>query len=437
MKLPGHLQVDGNIEAANIPSEFYGITVKLHDDTAASKSVNVISFDQDWFYLSQNPTNTDEAGVNYRVNRALLETEFMPIEFKDVDGNALAFTGSMATNVSTGEALLTINSLAGETAGLRLVDKGDIKWILSKASNNTFSIFDWVNNQTPLNIQQGAGDQALQFKNDNTIKTNTAELTVVGRINFRGGVIGFYLGNSEDVNTGGAEEDDVLKFNAVTGVWGPEAESAGGVTFTDGTNSYPNASELNFNSDDFYLSGTTDSPATPVVNTRRHFLMIGRSGTQTGLGYTGTGNVFQYNVAGGMGENITFNTSTFTATLAANHTYKMTLAPQIGFDSGNIGANDRAFLAFTDPDDSDSRYEDSFTNSVGNVEILNHQVDIDPVAENNTYGSNNRTEEEIPVKTIFLRVGSVNKKVRITGQSITGTVDSFHNRSWWTIEQVD
>jgi len=47
-------------------SGFYGITVKHSDDSASFRGLNVIAFEVDNFYLTQNSPNTDEVIVNFR-----------------------------------------------------------------------------------------------------------------------------------------------------------------------------------------------------------------------------------------------------------------------------------------------------------------------------------------------------------------------------------
>jgi hypothetical protein len=71
MKLKGHLQVSGNINAANFPQasgegNFYGITVKQTTDVEYFTGIKVLSFNNDSFYISQNDPNTDEVIVNFR-----------------------------------------------------------------------------------------------------------------------------------------------------------------------------------------------------------------------------------------------------------------------------------------------------------------------------------------------------------------------------------
>jgi hypothetical protein len=55
---------------------FYGITVKQTDDEAVFRNVNVVAFDTDFFYITQNDPNTDEAIVNFRENVAFPDDFF-------------------------------------------------------------------------------------------------------------------------------------------------------------------------------------------------------------------------------------------------------------------------------------------------------------------------------------------------------------------------
>jgi hypothetical protein len=49
-----------------IPPAFYGITVKLSDDSAAFKDINLLSFETADFYITQNASNPDEVQINFR-----------------------------------------------------------------------------------------------------------------------------------------------------------------------------------------------------------------------------------------------------------------------------------------------------------------------------------------------------------------------------------
>jgi hypothetical protein len=45
---------------------FYGITAKHQDDSAVFSGLNVLAFDEEFFYLTQNAPNTDEVQINLR-----------------------------------------------------------------------------------------------------------------------------------------------------------------------------------------------------------------------------------------------------------------------------------------------------------------------------------------------------------------------------------
>ena len=72
MKLKGHLQVLGNLEAANFSqdvADFYGISVKqvrINQNIHGYRGINTISFNDESFYLKQNSPNTDEVLVNFK-----------------------------------------------------------------------------------------------------------------------------------------------------------------------------------------------------------------------------------------------------------------------------------------------------------------------------------------------------------------------------------
>ena len=67
-RVKGHLQIDGDLKARNFPVDdsFYGITVKQTDDIASFSGINVLAFESDGFYITQNDPNTDEAIVGLR-----------------------------------------------------------------------------------------------------------------------------------------------------------------------------------------------------------------------------------------------------------------------------------------------------------------------------------------------------------------------------------
>lgn len=54
------------ILSAGSASDFYGVTVKQSDDSAFFREVNVLSFEKDKFYITQNDPNTDEVQINFR-----------------------------------------------------------------------------------------------------------------------------------------------------------------------------------------------------------------------------------------------------------------------------------------------------------------------------------------------------------------------------------
>jgi hypothetical protein len=72
-------------------SGFYGITVGHSDDSSSFPGVNVIKFEVDNFYVTQNDPNTDEVVVNFRIDADTLAAQLGAIQ-QVLESNTTVFS---------------------------------------------------------------------------------------------------------------------------------------------------------------------------------------------------------------------------------------------------------------------------------------------------------------------------------------------------------
>jgi len=289
--------VDSIVSAAANPG-FYGITVKHSNDSQSFRGINVIAFNSNDFYVTQNSPNTDEVVVNFRGSvgsgsgvtdhgaltglgdddhtQYLLRTETPPgfygIFVRESDGNPPTFkkdtlifdsadfylhsdsTGKPTVslrNQSTTQTTTTVISSTNAAAFVHTQGIAAVEWTINHNLNNKNLIVQAFNND----------DRVIGFDEADTSGPNTAFFY------FSSAVSGKAVVMSTDITSA-----DAANFYGITVKHSNDSESLSGINV------------VAFDVNDFYITQNVPNTDEVLVSLRDRTPVITDHGALTGLG---------------------------------------------------------------------------------------------------------------------------------------------------------